>query len=478
MTAALERSAGGYSPFHGISPADYDRVKKSLATPKDLIAAPPVVCNFETWNGSLSDRRLDVVTEGLTFECFGTPREAKKLFIFPSSAGRKDTRTAFHRVGWHSWFDGICFNIEDPTYKALNLAGVPGWFFGTKEIHALPLVLKLIRKVQHHYGIPDQDVHFIGSSSGGFASLWLANEMSGATAMVGNPQFYATRYSTAGRYRELFDIDLGSPEFYGRINLDHIRLDGASRFLIVTNSKSKIDFKDQVPFFLKAKNIQPLKYGLNECGSLSFYCKSSDNRGPIDPHNVLEDSKQARTLLDIFTSSLPFETKATIMDMLHEMDYTRQDLSDKRFFAHQWHSLTREWDLPLMLEPSLIEKNSARFPFVADPSIYFELKIAPKGAQIEISLRTADLDKTSKFEALANTGVGTLQQIKDVTSIDMGKHPIAKARQELAAAVNNVGSLIEKEPIAPPIPPNLLTKITTFIANFCRTEQRREEQHR
>jgi len=422
------------SPFRDIDPAEYDAEVKSMDTPKHLISAEPIIYKLNEWEGNIEDRRFNLVGGDLTFECFGTPSKRNRLFVFPSAAGRTDTKTIFHRVSWHPWFDGICLNIEDPTYKALGLTAAPGWFFGTKATHAMPIAIEIVRRIQQRYAIPDTEVYFIGSSSGGFAALWMADAIQGATALAANPQFYATRWSSSVRYAK-FGIDLLSPEFSQRENLDHIRINGKSRFLIITNYRSKVDFVDQIPFFIREKELEKIYYGINKYENLYILCKYTKNIGSTSPHIILNSAKQTRALLETFSAEIPFENMSSIMNMINEMEYSYQHLADKLFFIDQWEAFTRDWDLPLDLPASSIQKNAARFFLKGSDQAAFEVVIAPRASSFRIFLKSRDHTHLEKFEQMAEHGLGNFSMRGSTLVFEFGKFSKTKAREGLKNAV-------------------------------------------
>lgn len=466
----------GVSLLSGITPAQYEKTVQDATIPKHLIAAPPVEVALKTWNGDLTRRRINVRADGVTLECFGSPSDKKKLFVFLSAAGRKDANTKFHRVSWHPWFEGVCLNFEDPTYKALAGKVSTGWFFGTKDKHALPVVADIIRKVQDHYGIANEDICIVGSSAGGFAALWLANALVGATAIAGNPQFYALLWPSAKRYLTA-GIDLTSPDYADRVNLDHLELNGRSRYLVIVNAKSKADYQTQLPPFRERMQLGGLKYGLNKRGSLYLYCRSIENKGSITPHNSLEDAKELRTFVDIMNSDLPLATMASMLNMVHEMQYSRYALADKMFFTRLWAGFLSRQNLPIVMPAGPIETNTARLPLKGFRGrVFYELTWAPKGKIAHIALKAEPRKKhlVTTFEAMAKAKLGTYSRQDGLHVLTMGKFPKKLVRKAFAKAVKETAAFLLSKPSieqatspkrSQGTPATILHKITQFFTS-------------
>lgn len=464
----------GDSLLSGITPAQYEKTVQDATIPKHLIAAPPVEVALKTWNGDLTRRRINVRADGLTIECFGSPSDKKKLFVFLSAAGRKDTNTKFHRVSWHPWFEGICLNFEDPTYKALAGKVSTGWFFGTKDKHALPVVADIIRKVQDHYGIANEDICIVGSSAGGFAALWLANALVGATAIAGNPQFYALLWPSAKRYLTA-GIDLAAPEYADRVNLDHLELNGRSRYLVIVNAKSKADYQTQLPPFRDRMRLGGLKYGLNKRGNLYLYCRSIENKGSITPHNSLEDAKELRTFVDIMNSDLPLATMSSMLNMVHEMQYSRYALADKMFFTRLWAGFLSRQNLPIVLPSSPIETNTARLPLKGFRGrVIYELTWAPKAKTASIVLRADPKERrlAAAFKAMAAAKIGSYTNKDGAHILDIGKFQKKLVRKAFANAIKETSPFLITKPDATPptlekrvqdAPMALLRKVSQFF---------------
>src|SRR5690606_22841597 len=137
-------------------PTKYEEAQTRVAAGhrKELLTAEPQVFHLDKWDGSLSGRRFDVQSKDLTFECYGSPSIRKKLYIFLSAVRRTNFLVpAFHRNSWHPWFDGVCLNVDDPTYRAYAGRIETGWYLGSDNHNAIPELATLVQKVQAHYEI-------------------------------------------------------------------------------------------------------------------------------------------------------------------------------------------------------------------------------------------------------------------------------------------------------------------------------------
>lgn len=119
-----------------------------------------------------------------------------KLVIFSNGAvdPSKSKPPVFMRSKWHEDFDANCLYIDDRTihHKKLRI----GWGVGTKERHFLIDYSEIAQSISKYLNIDTSNIVYLGSSAGGFMSMYLATLHKGTTAVVNNPQCYVDRYDT------------------------------------------------------------------------------------------------------------------------------------------------------------------------------------------------------------------------------------------------------------------------------------------
>ncbi|WP_323703489.1 glycosyl transferase [Mammaliicoccus sp. Dog046] len=104
----------------------------------------------------------------------------------------KSKPPVFMRSKWHEEFNANCIYIDDRTIHHKNLR--LGWGVGTKERHFLKDYSEIIQSIANQLSIESNNTVYLGSSAGGYMSMYLATLHKGTTAIVNNPQCYVDRY--------------------------------------------------------------------------------------------------------------------------------------------------------------------------------------------------------------------------------------------------------------------------------------------
>ncbi|WP_148266086.1 hypothetical protein [Pseudovibrio sp. FO-BEG1] len=323
-----------------------------------------------------------------------------------SRKGKVGTR--FERVSWHPWFNGVCLNIEDPTRKTVSSTITAGWYFGSEEQHALPIVVSLVNKVQNFFGIANEDTYFIGSSSGGFAALWLADAIEGAIGIAGNPQFYVRNWPDSKRFSKV-NIDLNNNSFEDRLNLDHLKLNKRSRFVSVVNVKSKRDYEQQLIPLLQRWGLSPVRYGVNNYGNFHIYCRSNNNGGVNSPHHAFDNVHEFQLLLNLYELKTDTATKAKFLNSVQEMQSNRLSLQDKIFYTKLWAKFLSKARLPILIPWDSLDANTANFPLKRYRNrVYYNVSWGEQAKTVVISIRAKQKDKevAAVFRRLAELGFG------------------------------------------------------------------------
>lgn len=262
------------------------------ATEKEDVENP----NSETWafikKKYLSVQPKEIDIEDLDKNCFGRlrigvgithfetcmiPSMSKKLYVFLTAAGNGNNYPTFHRISWAIRFDGICLYIDDPTRNEHSFNG-GAFYFGDKEHNYLEYVLMLVRKVQNIHEIKSEDITFISSSNGAFASLYIANKLLGCRCIALNP-----RIDIVARFKKQFDLsDVDVTMMRDRLDVRNFLQNKKTKFFLYFNNENEIDYwhcKQLIKAFGK-----PVMNGLTHLSKNITLLVV--NIGAVDPHLV------------------------------------------------------------------------------------------------------------------------------------------------------------------------------------------------
>jgi pimeloyl-ACP methyl ester carboxylesterase len=122
--------------------------------------------------------------------------DRKLLIMFPgASARRGGAHLDIQRHSWSADFpdhDVLCFS--DPTMTPENRIGL-AWFQNHADAFGIAAVETLLREMMDSFGYQHENVHFFGSSGGGFVAMWLANRFPASQVTAINPQIYLVNYT-------------------------------------------------------------------------------------------------------------------------------------------------------------------------------------------------------------------------------------------------------------------------------------------
>ncbi len=252
--------------------------------------------------------RFHTEVDGAHFECFYHASEYDYLYVVLDTM-RDDKTIAhgplprFHKWSWSTFLKGHLLSIEDPMYFESDIA--VGWFYGTHERDYRDATAKLVTSVARCLGIPNKRIIFYSISSGGTSGLFTAAKIPGSVAIASNPQLDLTRFlpSALANFKECTGIDLAYEKQYGdvgRVDFAHVfSTDSPSKYLVIVNCRSKMDFSDQLIPFCQALGITP-HYGLQRVGNLIIWI--IDAPGP-HPHLYYE-SKTMYFVIDFLAKTL------------------------------------------------------------------------------------------------------------------------------------------------------------------------------
>jgi hypothetical protein len=254
------------------------------------------------------DGRFHTEVDGAHFECFYHASECDYLYVVLDTMRDDETIAhgplpSFHKWSWNTFLRGHLLSIEDPMYFESDIP--VGWFYGTHERDYRDATAKLVTSVARCLGIPNERIIFYSISSGGASGLFTAAKIPGSVAIASNPQFDLTRFlpSALARFKECTGIDLDYEKQHGdvgRVDFAHVfSTDSPSKYLVIVNCRSKMDFNDQLIPFCQAFGITP-HYGLQQVGNLIIWI--IDAPGP-HPH-LRYESKTMYFAIDFLAKTL------------------------------------------------------------------------------------------------------------------------------------------------------------------------------
>jgi hypothetical protein len=121
-------------------------------------------------------------------------KKTDQLLVISNGAidPRKKKPPVFMRSSWIQDFPGSLIFIDDPTLHDTDLT--LGWGQGTVEAFALEEIASFIGTLADRFKYKRDNIHFYGSSAGGFMSMMYAVMLEGTSAVVNNPQTNVLNY--------------------------------------------------------------------------------------------------------------------------------------------------------------------------------------------------------------------------------------------------------------------------------------------
>lgn len=315
--------------------SEYDREKSALKDfDKQALICPPQLIDYKKFRLP-SQQRFNIAYDSTVFECFYSPsKKSKKLYVFLSAANmtRKEKKAPmFDRVSWHNWFDGYCINIEDPMYKKYPDLR-EGWYFGKKDISYLKYISNIVKKFAELWKIDFSQIYFIGSSSAGYAALYLANEVQGSTALAYNPQLVLANWGDKNHFRSQTGISLEDHDVNHRNDLSTILKNNTSKFIVFVNGSSRSDYERQLLPFSEKNNLK-FNYGLNVFGSLYLSLLKTNY---FSPHRTYFDQAESLLALNMIESSHNVESLKASFNVFLEMVYSRFENMNNDRYRNFW----------------------------------------------------------------------------------------------------------------------------------------------
>ena len=132
---------------------------------------------------------LNINVNGKNYKTILIPSLTKKLYIFLSAAAASPANSVpyplFFRMTWSNFIDGICLYLDDINRQ--STFNGPTFFVGNRGEDFFAY-LAIIRKIALTHKIDNNDICFVSSSNGGFASILLCNLIHGSRCISFNGQ--------------------------------------------------------------------------------------------------------------------------------------------------------------------------------------------------------------------------------------------------------------------------------------------------
>lgn len=427
-------------PFRGMDPATYRGRRRELEarhTPS-LLTQEPVVVGLDSWDGDVSARRLRIECDDLVLDCFGTPSDTKRLFVFLNGGGRplgNAEWSNFPRASWHPWLDGIGLNVDDPTYHAFPGALKSGWYLGSERSDGVAAVAAAVRKVQERYGIAPEDVVFVGSSSGGTAALKIAAAVPGSLAVAENPPFYPHLRDTATHFARV-GLDLNDPRQRLRNDLRHVVDHPRSRFFVLQNA-ADVDVARQLDSFAGAAGLRPPRFGLNEYGPLSVYCS---NVPTVSPHHAFLLVEEFLSVVVALDRTAPERMRAAVLDAVHTSLRARSLASDQLWNLKAWASMFAQLDIPALADlPAAPTGSVVRIPMRDGSGVEYRLRLSHKARDVfmAVDVRPGAMRASEEtFEAVVKALRAKVSESPDGRTVRISNVPVEKAAERFKAFVD------------------------------------------
>lgn len=309
-------------------------------------------CSLKEFKIQQMQNRYTIYHEDVPFECLWLPSKKQKLYVSLSGGGPANGRRYpwFIRWKYKNFLDGHVLCIDDPMYHFHPEIVSAMWYYGTNETSYLHLLLDIVKKFMEQIGIEAKDVTFIGSSGGGYSSLYCANLLDYSSAIAVNPQIVLKDWHYPYVYNHFakWGIDLASEDQFDRNNV--LLKNKTSKFMLIMNVGSVNEAKLQFEPFFQRHGIVPT-YGISQKDNIITWVHVTNYNNPHSAYPEKAGFKLASYLLELAKTSVMCEgydlnELSNISLLANEVLYEKYDLKNKlesiqternavyRFFIH------------------------------------------------------------------------------------------------------------------------------------------------
>ena len=138
--------------------------------------------------------KLSIHHHSFIYECCLLSSSTKKLYVFLSAYGVHRSYPSFMRKTYSSIFDGYCLYIDDPTRQINFAQKAICFYYGTRDDSVINGISDIIKKICDIYNIEYNNITFISSSNGAFASICIACMFKDAKCIALCPQISVYQY--------------------------------------------------------------------------------------------------------------------------------------------------------------------------------------------------------------------------------------------------------------------------------------------
>ena len=246
----------------------------------DWISQTPELCDYNDFELKENQNRYTINHSGVPFECLFLPHKNKSLYVLLSGGGTNTRRyPSFIRWKYSKYLNGNVLCIDDPMYYFHPEYTKVQWYYGTKDQSYLYLLIDIVQRFMQKLSIKAENLVFIGSSGGGYASIYCANLIDNSSAIAINPQSILKDW----QYPIIYDnfkkigIDLVCDDQFNR-NVLKIT-NKTSRFIIAFNANSRKEYSLQFTPFFQNHNLNP-KYGITQKDNIVTWFHATDYTQP------------------------------------------------------------------------------------------------------------------------------------------------------------------------------------------------------
>lgn len=328
----------------------------------NILQEPHGVFDFSSFNNNVGGR-FNYVQAGVEFECFLKKSTSEKLLVFLNSASsRVKEGPIFHRISWTSSLEANMLYFEDPMYLEYDDLKC-SWYYGQENKSYLKLIVEIVDDVAKKNKIKRENIVFVGSSAGGYAAIFCANDMLGAKAYAYNPQIVLNKWPGAKKFTDITNFDLLNQDDLGRNNISYFLNNSQSKFFIHCNYKSSVDMQ-QVDCITKELKIE--KEGFYKKDNLYFALTPLKIR---DYHICVVDQDDFIFGLEILFGKVDFLGDASMAYFRKFMKNTVQ--KDRIFCSNHWGKIIEQGVPEFLLPPNRKDKNRLDFECNDGLKIFF-----------------------------------------------------------------------------------------------------------
>lgn len=239
-----------------IKPQNKEDVKKFLSQEPQEILVNQITPALEG--------RYKIELDGVNFESFVMPSEIKKLVVFLGGQGIFQDKTVFLRAAWAYKFEGLCIGFDDPARREFKIA--PCWYYGTKDKDYTLLLMKIIKQFCLVNNIHSENVVFVSSSNGGFASIRIAEFFPQSVCLAYNAQIDIETYDSRKKFQFKKTFSIAYQDSNERLSLKQLFLrtkfkKNHTKYFLYFNIRSLIDLEQMQ--LLEKWLERKLRIGLN-----------------------------------------------------------------------------------------------------------------------------------------------------------------------------------------------------------------------